>query len=622
MYTALKPCRLPLFTLKFAANYMKFMNKILSAILVAALLPFFAGAQVKDSNKGREKLIEEIRKEKIRTQPIKISDAIKAHETGEKKTPLKTTGGNSIEKKVSGVSSSGTEEGEAFIAINPNNEAQLVLSYMSQSPSLSFPVYYSNDSGNTWTKSSFNPLTGLGQNFPGGLVAGGGDPVFAYDKNGKLFMSWIYLVINQANDTVFETMYWASSLNNGQTWTYAPGNSRFIGISKIDPTTFEAFPGADGFYDRQWFAVDRSNGTFSGRLYSSFLYISTPTEDPLLSGTWIKGLDAGANSWNPRNRAYIGQSQFANVAVDNAGILHVTFADVGSNQVFHVSSSDGGQTFTLPHLIYTGTNLFGSQGAGTIHDRENSAVNLAIDGNNNLHLVWSDFDLFSSPYASFYGKSTDGGVTWSSPVDIGTLLPQGRNSLMPVVSAYGNKVTIGTYGVDNNTLSDYYNISSQTNGVSWDTARMLSTQTMNFSANNGVWFGDYFNSVRTSCKIYNIWSDGRGTSRSKMYVSVTNECNKLGIEDVTPVNATFSIKNIYPNPAEANLNLSINSTVANVFTISVQDITGKQLKTESRSVAAGETTFAINIADLAPGYYAVRVQSKDGFKYSRGVEKK
>jgi hypothetical protein len=145
---------------------------------------------------------------------------------------------------------------------------------------------------------------------------------------------------------------------------------------------------------------------------------------------------------------------------------------------------------------------------------------------------------------------------------------------------------------------------------------------MNFSANNGVWFGDYFNSVRTSCKIYNIWSDGRGTSRSKMYVSVTNECNKLGIEEVTPVNAPFSIKNIYPNPVDANLNLSINSTAANVFTISVQDIAGKQLKTESRSVAGGETTFAINIADLAPGYYAVRVQSKDGFKYSRVIEKK
>jgi hypothetical protein len=598
------------------------MKLMLPVMLAGVLLTSSSYAQTEKTEKGREKMMEEVKKEKIRYKPVKISDAIKASENEQKKSLLKTTG-NTVEKKLSTATSPGIEEGEAYIAINPNNPAQLVLSFISSSSTIpvSYPVYYTNDSGNTWTKSLFNPATMLSQDFPGGFIAGGGDPVLAYDKNGKLFFSWIYLVINSAQDTIYEAMYWASSTNNGQSWTYAPGANHFVGYSKLDPNSFSQFPGSDGFYDRQWMTVDMTNGTYSGRIYTSFLYIPTPSENQNLGGTWVRSFNPTSNNWNARTQAFSGGSQFANLVVDNTGKLHVTFADVDQNRIYHVSSTDGGQTYTVPHLITTGSNLFGHQGGGDIHDRENSAVNLAVDAANNLHIVWTDYDLPTETYKSYYSKSTNGGIAWSTPVFIDNFLPTGLKSLMPVVSTFGNKVTIGAYAINASKVSDYYYISSMNNGTTWGLPVKVSTQQTNFPNNIGNWFGDYFNSVRTDCKVYNIWSDGRGTTGTKMYVAITNDCNVVGVTELTPVNGTYSVKNIFPNPVSDELNLSVTSARQNQLSIHILDIAGKQLAVFEKSISSGENKIHLDLPALPAGNYVLALESEDGFKYSRVIVK-
>ena len=107
------------------------------------------------------------------------------------------------------------------------------MSYMDNTSSgaINYPVYYSNDGGTTWTKSTFNAFSKLNTDFPGYSFIGGGDPVFAYDKNGNLYFSWIYLVLNSTNDTAVAAMYWAKSSDNGVSFTLQPGNNHFIGKS-------------------------------------------------------------------------------------------------------------------------------------------------------------------------------------------------------------------------------------------------------------------------------------------------------------------------------------------------------------------------------------------------------
>jgi hypothetical protein len=597
------------------------MKKVLLFAFLALFVTNVEAQSQRESDvpKGAELLKEGIHKEKFH-KPVKISEVLEK-DSLQKKGYLKTTA-SSIEKKVT-TNPGSTDEGESFIAINPNNPAQMVMSFM-ESPlnGLRFPVYFSNDSGNTWTRSNFSTAAVLSQDVPGGFVAGGGDPVFAYDQNGKLFFSWIYLGLTVNQDTAREFMYWASSTDNGQTWTMAPGNAKYIGQCNLDPFTSNPFPGSDGFYDRQWLAVDRSSGPYAGRVYASFLHLDFNTGVVSIK---VKHFDPSSSSWSAATSVYNGTGQFANVAVDNNGVLHVTLADLDFNKIFHISSTNGGQTFSSPHFIFQGNNLFGAQSSFTkVHDRENAAVCLTVDGANDLHVVWSDFDDFSvANYSSYYSRSTNGGLTWTTPVNLSTMLPGTINGLMPVVSAYQNKVTIGTYGVDALTSSNFYTITSTDNGATWDSATLVSTQPTIFSnpTNSSHWFGDYFSGVRTQCKSYGIWSDGRGTTGPKMYVAVTNECNPLSLPELTPVNASFSIKALYPNPASAQISLNVNSDRDNRLDVELYETGGKKVKQLTKAINRGAQTIFINITELPAGNYMLQINSADGYKYSRVIQK-
>lgn len=65
---------------------------------------------------------------------------------------------------------------------------------------------------------------------------------------------------------------------------------------------------------------------------------------------------------------------------------------------------------------------------------------------------------------------------------------------------------------------------------------------------------------------------------------------------------------VYPNPATDNFALNINLNETAVVSVSVTDITGKEVKAyQLGSLASGDNTFYINTADLASGMYQVLV---------------
>lgn len=576
-------------------------------------------AQAQQESSMKERMIEHLKKEKFRT-PVPVEDAIASFEARyfDKKTR------SSQELKVSNSSSPAVEEGEAHIAMDPNNNNRMVLSYMDNSTTgLSFPVYYSNNGGQNWNLSNFNALTYLLQDFGAGtLVAGGGDPIFAYDKNGKLWFSWIYLAFSQAiPDTAYACMYLASSTDNGTTWNVASGADRYIGRCALNVLTFEPYPNSEGFYDRQWFAMDYSNGSNANSLYCSFIYFPSSLEPASLVGTTIKKKAGASNGFAPaRFQVVSGETQFGNLVVDKNGNLHVTYSDLNSNTIYHKVSTDGGITYSSAHQIYNGTNLFGAQGNGYIHDRENGTPNLSIDGDDILHLVWSDFPVSAGPdFNSYYARSTDGGNTWSTPL---LLTHNGNKFLMPVVSCHSKKVTIGSYVIDANKVSDYYFMTSTNNGANFGAPQKISTQTTNFGAmsNTGKWFGDYFNSVRNDSKIYNIWSDGRGSSGPKMYVSVTNEWPNA-ITEISPLNAGIELTAVYPVPANRTLTLSFKSIQAEELDIQLINLDGKLIMNQKISIEKGSSKSDLNLPDLAKGNYMLEIQTKEGIRFSRLITK-
>lgn len=593
------------------------MKKLLTIFIL--LLFGYTGTVAQQQNDllaAKHKLLQGIKKEKLR-KPVPLSTQ---EQVTENKLTKKT---RAFDTKVSNLSS-GNEEGEAQICINPNNDNQLVMSYMENTStgSLLYPVYFSTNGGSSWTKSNFSAYNLLSTQFPGYFLVGGGDPVFAWDKSGNLYFSWIYLMLNSSFDTAVAAMHWAKSTDGGSTFTLQSGNNRFIGKSYLDPNSpdFDPLPGSEGFYDRQWLAVDNSGGTNNGRLYCSFIYFNAPSEPNSLTGSTIKILNSSGTAFGNKIQAASGAIQFNNVRVDHSGVLHLTGANVDFNSVIYCKSTDGGTTFSAPITIANGTNLFGSQGNGFIHDRENSAVNMEVDGAKNVHVVWSDFSVNpDSNFNSFYSRLNQGGSSFTTPLDLRTIFPSGQRILMPVVSTHGNRVTIGAYVVNAQTKTgDYYIVNSDNNGMNWFSPVKISAAGTNFSSGNnaGGWFGDYFNSVRTDTKVYNVWSDGRGSGGPKMYVS-TYSLWPNQVTDLTPVNSSLQLDKLYPNPASDDLKLQIRAEKNMPVHVRILSLDGKTVINQIRKVDEGLSTIQIPIQTLPNASYVLHLETPDGFKITR-----
>lgn len=80
-----------------------------------------------------------------------------------------------------------------------------------------------------------------------------------------------------------------------------------------------------------------------------------------------------------------------------------------------------------------------------------------------------------------------------------------------------------------------------------------------------------------------------------------------GIQTLANVNAF----NIYPNPANNNVNINIDLKQAQNVQINIYDMTGRALKTITRTGLTGSNTFAINTSKFTTGIYNVVLQSNN-----------
>ena len=79
---------------------------------------------------------------------------------------------------------------------------------------------------------------------------------------------------------------------------------------------------------------------------------------------------------------------------------------------------------------------------------------------------------------------------------------------------------------------------------------------------------------------------------------------------------SYSVLQLYPNPAHGTLGVSFNTVFTTEFTIGIYDMNGKKVLEQKYNSAAGENTFNLNISSLAPGDYILNMVSAN-FSTSR-----
>src|SRR6266576_2139800 len=356
----------------------------------------------------------------------------------------------------------------------------------------------SHDGGLTWTRALIPGLTMTS----GGPYFRATDPVAAFDLNGN-----VYLETLVATDTQFSNgaVVLSKSTDGGVTFAspmvaYQPSNS-------------SVFP------DKEWIAINTFGSTASaGRILVTFSLFSNvnATGAPIMR---TYSTDAGF-TWSPvgaiSNETNLQGSQPLFLPNGNCVVVYWNFGtSQASERLEAVNSTDGGTTFGSPHIITSATE-YNEPAIRTGSFLPSAVGDLTTQ---NVYVVYQAL-LAGNPRIAFT-KSTDGGITWSTPFAISNN-PPGSGVFNPAinVSPDGRTITVAFYDHRDNpgstVLVDLYLAQSFDFGNTWQPNIRLTSVSTNASlaplTSAGYMLGDYLGvaqTTRPTVPAVPIWVDTR-----------------------------------------------------------------------------------------------------------------
>lgn len=98
----------------------------------------------------------------------------------------------------------------------------------------------------------------------------------------------------------------------------------------------------------------------------------------------------------------------ADIGYSSPNTLHIVYGqDTDSNQnIVHIRSEDGGQTWSTPQIIYTVPYL----------DRGASNIRVWVTNPDTLFATWTEWDISGNGQAVFVSRSLDNGKSWQPPI--------------------------------------------------------------------------------------------------------------------------------------------------------------------------------------------------------------
>jgi Neuraminidase (sialidase) len=389
-------------------------------------------------------------------------------------------------------------EVEPQVSINPTNANNIVAAWQqdrwSNGGAHGLVAGFSFNGGKTWSETTL-PFSECA---PGGLnYERASDPWVSFGPDGTLYTNAISF--NRSNNQ--NAVAAATSTDGGKTWgnlvtlvAYNTNGGQF----STDKNSVTADPVKAGVAYSVWdtlvSATDNPDDNPHTHAFTGPAYLSKTTD--------------GGKTWSaPQVIVNTAQNQqtIGNVIVvdprDNGtgnslGTLYDffdwilapnSFGSVGQSDSFNVAfakSTDGGTHWSAPQLVNRITTVFVKDpNTGAIIRTGDIIPEVAINAiTGQLYAVWQDSRFNNTSGNSIFGTydevafatSTDGGVTWTSPIRVNT--PTGKPAFTPTVRSNSN----GTIAV---TYYDFRNLQAN------NTTTLPTDYWVTFSTNGGASFG-------------------------------------------------------------------------------------------------------------------------------------
>lgn len=527
-------------------------------------------------------------------------------------------------------------ESEIHAVINPTDTSNLIVASILQNPQnilapLDVPIYYTLDFGQTWksSKITFSP------NASDGFVAGGGDPVLAFDDSGNAYLSWLVLTLNITTSQLKLALYLSTSTDKGATWSAATLIDRGI-------ADFGAIGGngTGTIIDKQWMAIDHTNGANKDRLYVSYTYFEILDSTNALTKILVKSKSGTSNIFSaavPVNHGSYAMLQFSSIDVDPAGNVHVLFFGGNSDDdiaLYHTISTDGGTSFQpevqISTLYFPG--LIDGSATDTIPgmpaDRLYPCPHIKAGTTpGTLFATWSASGVKSKETPGFdiwLAKSADNGATWSPATRVNSDVNPSAQQYYPTLTVSPNGALCISYydrtddptGTNTNYVMTY----STDDGASFSAVQKTSTAAANFAQigllNGNFGIGEYTQIVATEYYAIPIWADGRSNNGDiDVYAAIVPLFDQAsGAGEIGTITDAFSIT--APNPSHSNIRLNISLNQSASFSIRIFNADGRLVYTEPAGIAR-ETGHYDRSIPAPPGIYWCTMETTLGFKTLR-----
>jgi len=252
--------------------------------------------------------------------------------------------------------------------------------------------------------------------------------------------------------------------------------------------------------------------------------------------------DGGATFSTPGNVSKSSGSSFnPRISVDGQGGINVVWVSdaTGNNDIFFSRSTDGGNSFSTP------LNLS--------NDAPDSlSPQLAVDASGSINVVWESDDI---KFGVLFSHSTDGGATFSTPVDLAT--NTGGSFGAQLVVAVDGSINV-VWEDDSNSQSNISFSRSTDQGATFSAPKNLSSNLVNS-------FGAQI-AADASGNIDVIWADStpgnydiffsRSTDQGASFSSPKNVSNSAGnsLHAQIGVDATDGIYVVWQENVPADFN--------------------------------------------------------------------